>query len=448
MNFRAYLYLQLQRLIGSRVDLHWRELQRMVAWSADSYEVHVQQQLDNILGRAITEIPFYRSLKTDLDPRRISSFPIMSKPMVTAHFRDLMSDELRWEYDHGKRRGYRWVEVRSGGTTGVPVAVIHGSDFRDHDRAVRMLQMELCGFPFGVPHFRLWGSMQDINQMKDSLAHRFMALLARETLLNAFKMEDRDKDHYLDRIEQAGTPYLIAYVDAAAHLARYALTRGHAPSLTSVMACAGTVTDEARSLIETTFNAKVYNKYGSRDAGEIACECSHGGLHILPGVVLEVVDDEGNTCADGVSGRLLVTTLHNRDFPLIRYEIGDCGALSSRQCPCGRPFPLLNRIEGRSTEFLQSTSGGFISPVFIRHLIGVVHPPPFLKNYQLEQVDTHQFILRLECEATAGSFDTTALRRDLIKVLGNDAQLEILRVESIPLASSGKFQYVINRLRP
>ena len=73
---------------------------------------------------------------------------------------------------------------------------------------------------------------------------------------------------------------------------------------------------------------------------------------------LEIVDDHGRPVSPGQVGRLLVTLLDNPSFPLIRYEIGDMAALDPGRCPCGRPFPLLDKLEGRRLEFLANSRGG------------------------------------------------------------------------------------------
>jgi phenylacetate-CoA ligase len=70
------------------------------------------------------------------------------------------------------------------------------------------------------------------------------------------------------------------------------------PAFKTIMACAGTVTPDFRKLLEETFSADVYDKYGSRECCDMACECRcHTGLHVYaPNVFLEIVDDSGNEC--------------------------------------------------------------------------------------------------------------------------------------------------------
>jgi len=227
------------------------------------------------------------------------------------------------------------------------------------------------------------------------------------------------------------------------------------------MACAGTVTEHARKVLEETFGAQVHNKYGSRDCGDMACECDHGNLHIYtPNVVLEIVDEDGHPVEPGATGRILVTILGNRSFPLIRYEIGDIGSLSSDRCSCGRSFPLMKQIEGRTMEMLQTTDGRYISPVYFRHLIGVVHNPGFIRRFQIVQQTTTRIELRIELENGAPedrvSHTLDNILRDLRAVFGNETEIRVFRMNEIPLSGSGKFLYCVrmsqtenaNSLRP
>jgi phenylacetate-CoA ligase len=219
--------------------------------------------------------------------------------------------------------------------------------------------------------------------------------------------------------------------------------------LEAVMACAGTVTEEHRAVFRRVWGARTHNKYGSRECADMACECAAGGFHIYAtGVHLEIVDDAGQPVPPGTTGRILVTLLGNRRFPLIRYEIGDLGALSAKTCACGSPLPLLERVEGRMSEVITAAGGAYVSPVYIRHLIGVVHNPGALEKFQFVQAGAADYTLALQMDAAFGAADfeklSAAIRRDLNAVLGTGGQLAISRVADIPPSASGKFLYVRN----
>ena len=72
-------------------------------------------------------------------------------------------------------------------------------------------------------------------------------------------------------------------------------------------------------------HVKITDIYSSVEIGNIAQQCyEHRNYHVnAEGVLLEIVDGQGNACAIGQPGRVLVTSLLNYATPLIRYEIGD-----------------------------------------------------------------------------------------------------------------------------
>lgn len=57
-----------------------------------------------------------------------------------------------------------------------------------------------------------------------------------------------------------------------------------------------------------------------------------------------------NRRGDGISS--ISTVLFSRTLPLIRYELSDSIRLATEPCPCGRPFALIEAIQGRAEEVL------------------------------------------------------------------------------------------------
>ena len=453
---RQTCFFGLSRLIGSRVGGHYREFLDLERATPDALRALADRRLQDTLSRAARDIPFYSQRVAPSRDVSLADFPVLTKTDLGAYFAELMCRDVRVQYEAGRRSGagYSWLEVKTGGSTGVPTVVIHDAAFRDRGRASRLYSQHLCGFPFGVRYFRLWGSMAEINRMADSASHRILSRLAGEVLLNAFRMDEADIRRYVEMINRSAVRHMMAYVDAVHAMARYIRRTGSAiRPLASIMACAGTVTPDARADIQAAFGARVHNKYGSRDCADMACECDRGRIHIYSHQVrLEVVDDHGRPAPPGQVGRLLVTLLDNPSFPLIRYEIGDMAALDSAECSCGRPFPLLDKLEGRCLEFLASTRGGYVSPLYVRHLIGVIHNPGFIRRFQMVQETATRYALALEISAglddAAYRNSAERIRRDLLAVLGNDADLRVSRVAEIPPSASGKFLYTINRSRP
>jgi len=169
-------------------------------------------------------------------------------------------------------------------------------------------------------------------------------------------------------------------------------------------------------------------------------------------VHLEVVDAAGKPVPDGVMGRILVTLLGNEEFPMVRYDIGDWGALRAGACRCGNAFPMLERLEGRTYEVIRDTKGGFVTPVFFRHLLGVVHPLPYVRRFQFVQQGekSYDLILEVTRQITDENLNTDCIPsiRDLKAVLGEDAAIRLVQTDRIRETDSGKYLYTKNLYKP
>jgi phenylacetate-coenzyme A ligase PaaK-like adenylate-forming protein len=126
--------------------------------------------------------------------------------------------------------------------------------------------------------------------------------------------------------------------------------------------------------------------YAITEAGIVASVCEHRcGLHVFEDhTMVEVLDDDGAPAADGALGRLVVTPLHGRTLPLIRYEMGDLVRATREPCACGRPYLRLLEIQGRQDDVLElpARDGGTVRlhPIALRSPMATV---PGLAGYQL-----------------------------------------------------------------
>jgi len=107
--------------------------------------------------------------------------------------------------------------------------------------------------------------------------------------------------------------------------------------------------------IEAAWGAKVFSTYGVTELANSLCECSAGkGGHLHEHQLhLEILDDAGNHLPDGEVGEVVATTFGVEAMPLIRYRTGDCAALFSERCKCGRTTPRLGPVVGRKHQKLK-----------------------------------------------------------------------------------------------
>ncbi len=109
------------------------------------------------------------------------------------------------------------------------------------------------------------------------------------------------------------------------------------------------------SKIAEAWGARVYSTYGVTELANSLCECAAGrGGHLHDEQLhLEILDEAGNPVPEGEVGEVVATTFGVEAMPLIRYRTGDCAALFTAQCRCGRTTPRLGPIIGRKNQKLK-----------------------------------------------------------------------------------------------
>jgi phenylacetate-CoA ligase len=122
-------------------------------------------------------------------------------------------------------------------------------------------------------------------------------------------------------------------------------------------------------LLEESFGAPVVDKYGSAEFPGVAWTCEEGNYHTIPEQLVEVLDPRGEQVSPGESGMVVISNLHNRIMPLIRYNTQDVAIMGEDDgCQCGRRWPFIRRVEGRSNDFLVDDHGRPITPMALSPL--------------------------------------------------------------------------------
>jgi len=106
-----------------------------------------------------------------------------------------------------------------------------------------------------------------------------------------------------------------------------------------------------------------YQVYATADLGSIAYESpARSGLVVDEGVLVEIVrPGTGDPVADGEVGEVVVTTLVNDDYPLVRFGTGDLSAFLPGPSPCGRTNARLKGWLGRADQTTK-VKGMFVHP--------------------------------------------------------------------------------------
>jgi phenylacetate-CoA ligase len=117
-----------------------------------------------------------------------------------------------------------------------------------------------------------------------------------------------------------------------------------------------------------------YQVYASADLGSIAYETeAREGLVVDEGVLVEIVrPGTGDPVGPGEVGEVVVTTLFNTDYPLIRFGTGDLSAVMPGRSSCGRTNVRIKGWMGRADQTTK-VKGMFVHPAQVA-AIAARHP--------------------------------------------------------------------------
>jgi phenylacetate-CoA ligase len=412
----------------SRVEIYQLQLTKLKAFLTDVQE----------------HVPYYRNLFVEMgfkpenleSLQELSSLPLLTKKEIRAHMDDMKADNA-----------VGLARFNTGGSSGEPLIFYIGNQRVSHDVAAKWRATRWWGVDIGDPEAVIWGSPIELGSQDKIRLLRDKFL--RTHLIPAFEMSPEKLDGFIQQIQAIQPKMLFGYPSALAHIASHAEKKGIAMNNLGIKVAFVTserLYDHQREKIERIFACPVANGYGGRDAGFIAHQCPQGGMHITAeDIILEIVDPQGNALPVGELGEIVVTNLATHDFPFIRYRTGDMGILSDKNCSCGRGLPLLEEVQGRTTDFVVAKDGTILHGLA---LIYVLRDLEGVDAFKITQTSLEQTTVQIVKAVGYQQFDAEAKIIDTFKKrLGSSVNIIIEYPDAIAKEKSGKFRYVISHVQ-
>ncbi len=140
-----------------------------------------------------------------------------------------------------------------------------------------------------------------------------------------------------------------------------------------------------RQRIHEGLGIELYDIYGLTEiyGPGIGINCEHNcGMHIWDDFIyLEIIDPQtGQPVPDGETGEIVITTLVKEGAPLIRYRTHDLSRIIPGKCACGRSYPRIDVIAGR-TDDMMKIKGVNVFPKQIEEVLAAF--PEISSEYQI-----------------------------------------------------------------
>ncbi len=423
---------------------HYRRLLQTQYDPPETIQWRQWERIGRMLLHAQRTAPFWRArleqagvdLDRPLGPEQFRRVPLLRRSDIQANHREMSSSLFRGASLHSHK---------TSGSTGETVEVLVDEEAQQFKRGCALRCDEWSGWRLGERVAALWGNPQ---YLKHGWRGRLRnGLLDRTTYLDTLRMDEAAIARFAALLRRHPPSLLMGHAHSLYLLAEFLCTRDK-PDIRprAIISTAMVLHDWERRSIEEVFQCPVTNRYGCEEVSLIACECErHQGLHVnSDGVYLEVLRPDGSPAAAGEVGAVVVTDLHNRAMPIIRYQLGDTAALAGRPCPCGRGLPLLESVAGRIADYVVTPDGNWISGISLTENFAVMVPGIAQLQIVQETVDT--FVFRVVQGPDFGPASLDTIRRLVAERFGPGVRYTCEYVNRIPQEPSGKYRFCISKV--
>jgi len=399
--------------------------------------------LKQLIEHAWNNCPYYRQKWQDLgiEPKKITSLedltllPILTKAEIQTYAERIRDQRLSPE---------NLVPRKTSGSTGKSLRFFVDEQQMQFKRGVTLYRDSWSGWQLGEPRAMVWGNPEYRQNWRLWLRN---AILERGFFLDTLRMdEDAMREFASESLRQKPTLY-FGHAHSLYLFADFCADNGiefHRPR--GIISTAMVLHDFERKRIEEVFGVRVFNRYGCEEVSLIASECEqHQGLHInTDAVIVEIVDEKATPCAPGKQGRIIVTDIRNTAMPFIRYEVGDMGVFSEHTCSCKRTYPLLDKIAGRTADYLKAPNGDWVSGISLTENFATLIAG--IDQVQIIQDSLKHLELRIVKTPTYDQKSEAEIAELIEKRFGSQMRYTVTPVEKIAPEPSGKYRFAICKI--
>jgi|LADL02.1.fsa_nt_gi phenylacetate-CoA ligase len=392
--------------------------------------------LKKIIEVAYNDCQYYQEKlnKNDLSPSKINSLEDLKKipPTTKVDIRKYVNQMI-----NSKIKCCRIKTIHSSGSTGQPK--VFYNTFRDYSWHMASIyyHYKQAGVDYGDKILYI----KDFKRIK--LINKLSSFFSRSSSIFLQTFDENSLKAIVEKIERIN-PKIIHSRSITFFLLAEIIkkSKGYIRPIHSISTTGSILFPHYRELIENVFNTKVFDHYGG-DGMAIACQCEYGNYHNFDlGVIMEVVDDNLNPVPEGTIGRILITDLHNKYMPIIRYEIGDMGMKIKGLCKCGSQYGLMAQPFGRDTDIIRLSNGVSLNVhqfgYYFRNIEEIL-------QFQIREVGQDQLLILFQVSQELNERKRDQILKRIDELSIGQAQVEIRIVDEIPLEKSNKRRYMIGR---
>jgi phenylacetate-CoA ligase len=418
---------------GAQFEQLLREIEKTQQLSAADLATWQEVMLKRLLVHAALQVPFYRDLALGMTVADASAFdalkafPVLDKAVVRNSASRFMAANARPPLFKGS----------TSGTTGSPLVLLQDLHAINRENTFVWRQLKWAGLNVGDRRAWMRG---DLVVPVDVDVPPFWRLNYAESMLmfSSYHLSMRSAPGYVDALARYDPVVIQAYPSSIGFLANWLESTGqHYPgkSLKGIVTSSEMLDESKKSIIEARFGCQVFDWYGQFERVAAIGTCEKGRHHVIGDYsIVELFPAENGLF------EIVGTGLNNFAMPLIRYRTGDFVSIDDTMstCTCGRSFPVVASIHGRSEDVVKVPDGRHIGRLdhIFKGVDGILESQ--IRQDHLDRID----ILVVPNSDYHPGVEARLLANARER-LGGSVQLKLIVLDSIPRTSNGKFRGVV-----
>jgi len=427
------------RIVGIDIFGSRRWLEATENWTPQERSEWRLKRLGDMLEHCWDHVPFYRELWSDhgVKIRRpgnideLEAYPIVNRVIFREHQDRIIADNLK-SIPH--------KDDATGGTTGSPLRYKQDLSLHALRYGYAQICLKVAEYTYGDDVCVIAGGSLLPGQA--SLRNRARNWFERGHGVSCVGMNQHVAKACYEMIQRHQPVLIQGYPSMIAEFCNF-LKEGSFSfkNLKAVITTAEMLYPHYRSRIEETLGVPVFDHYGCNDGGLVSFECErHRGFHYND---LESIIEVTSANDSGV-GNAVITNLWNRSMPFIRYENGDQIALEPGQCLCGRIYPLIRSVYGRTGDILRFANGRSLGAPGLT-LIFKRLP---IDGWQVVQTGFSSIEIRIKAKQRLNENDEQYIHQVIHQHLSPEVDIKIRYVNEFATTRHGKLKPVFVEMSP
>jgi phenylacetate-CoA ligase len=409
------------------------ELQKIIAIPEENFSDFIEQKKKEIVNFHLNNNPFYKELAQIDSFENWSDLPILNK----TNLQKPLTERLSLGYN--KKTVY---VNKTSGSSGHPFVFAKDKFCHALTWSSNIYRFGWYGIDFNSSYqARFYGIPMDFignkkERFKDFLSHRFR--------FSIFNLSDEVLEGFLKDFKTKKFDYINGYTSSIVLFAKFLQQKNIVltaicPTLKVCMVTSEMLFDEDKLLLEKQFGIPIVNEYGASELDLIAFQNTEGEWQVNSETLfVEILDENNQAVPNGISGRIVITSLFNKAHPFIRYDIGDIGILDEKST---LKKPILKKLIGRTNDVALLPSGKK-SPGLTFYYVtkSIIEDDGNVKEFIIKQTKIDQFEVEYVSESELDGEQIKKINQAVALYLEPNLNFTFCRKNTLERSNRGKLK--------